>query len=217
MAKLTDEKRIKNLLQMYELDLTTKGSYAKIRKHIKRKYKANASEQASTMPKKFGMVCALIDEHKAVLPEDLQIYYDKMVSEILQKIKDNPPVENEKPRVNIRDRLREKADLAIVELEEQVDEIMLSDFQEKPSPMASLVKYQLKPMHLRFVVKWADESMEEWVESLESDDPQLKEGYSHTTRTKRKRMIAYFNSVKECCEKIKSLTKKKSSVRIKIR
>ncbi len=217
MAKLTDEKRIKNLLQMYELDLTTKGSYAKIRKHIKRKYKANASEQASTMPKKFGMVCALIDEHKAVLPEDLQIYYDKMVSEILQKIKDNPPVENEKPRVNIQDRLREKADLAIVELEEQVDEIMISDFQEKPSPMASLVKYQLKPMHLRFVVKWADESMEEWVESLESDDPQLKEGYSHTTRTKRKRMIAYFNSVKECCEKIKSLTKKKSSVRIKIR
>ena len=37
MAKLTDEKRIRNLLQLYELDLTTKGSYAKIRKHIQSK------------------------------------------------------------------------------------------------------------------------------------------------------------------------------------
>ena len=217
MAKLTDEKRIRNLLQLYELDLTTKGSYAKIRKHIIKKHKVNASEQASTMPKRFGLICALLDEHKAVLPEDLQTYYDKMVSEILQKIKDNPPDENEKPKVNIQDRLREKADLAIVELEEQVDEIMLSDFQEKPSPMASLVKYQLKPMHLRFVIKWANEELEDWVESLESDDPQLKEAYAHTTKTKKKKMIAYFNSVKECCEKIKSLTKKKSSVRIKIR
>jgi len=72
-------------------------------------------------------------------------------------------------------------------------------------------------MHLRFVIKWADEELEEWVESLESEDPQLKEGYAHTTKTKKKKMIAYFNSVKECCEKIKSLTKKKSSVRIKIR
>ena len=83
--------------------------------------------------------------------------------------------------------------------------------------MASLVKYQLKPMHLRFVIKWANEELEDWVESLESDDPQLKEAYAHTTKTKKKKMIAYFNSVKECCEKIKSLTKKKSSVRIKIR
>ena len=101
MAKLTDEKRIRNLLQLYELDLTTKGSYAKIRKHIKKKYKANASEQASSMPKRFGLICALLDEHKAVLPEDLQTYYDERVSEILQKIKDNPPDENEKPRVAV--------------------------------------------------------------------------------------------------------------------
>jgi len=217
MAKLTDEKRIRNLLQLYELDLTTKGSYAKIRKHIKKKYKANASEQASTMPKRFGLICALIDEHKPVLPEDLQTYYDERVSEILQKIKDNPPVEKEKPKINIQDRLRQKADIAIADLEEQVDDMFMSDFQEKPSPLAILVKYQLKPMHLRFVIEWANEAMEDWVEALEPEDPQIKEAYDHITKTKKKRMIAYYESVKQSCEKIKSLTKKKSSVKIKIR
>jgi len=217
MAKLTDEKRIRNLLQVYELNLSTKGSYAKIRKHLKKKYKADASEQASTMIPKFGHVCALLDEHKKIkLPEDIQVFYDEKVSEILQKIKDNPPPVREKPKVKIQDRLREKADKCISELEEQFDDIMLSDFKDKPSPMATIVKHQFKPMHLRFIIKWADDESKEWIESLDSDDPQMKEAYGHFTITKRKKMIAYFNSVKECCEKIKSLTKKKSSVRIKI-
>ena len=137
--------------------------------------------------------------------------------DMVQKIKDNPPPVKEKPKVNIQDRLRQKADIAIADLEEQVDDIFMSDFQEKPSPLPILVKYQLKPMHLKFVIEWANEAMEDWVEALEPDDPQIKEAYEHTTKTKKKKMIAYYESVKECCEKIKSLTKKKSSVKIKIR
>ena len=72
-------------------------------------------------------------------------------------------------------------------------------------------------MHLKFVIEWANEAMEDWVEALQPKDPQIKEAYNHTTKTKKKKMIAYYESVKESCEKIKSLTKKKSSVKIKIR
>ena len=165
-GKLVDEDRIKDLLNWYSGDLTTKGAYAKIRKHIKKKYDADASLAASDMPTRFGHICALLDDKKVKLPEDIQKFYDEQVEIILQKIKDNPPPVREKPKVNIQDRLRQKAD---------------------------------------------------WVEALEPEDPQIKEGYAHTTKTKKKRMIAYYESVKECCEKIKSLTKKKSSVKIKIR
>jgi len=216
-GKLVDADRIKDLLNWYSGDLTTKGAYAKIRKHMKKKYDADASLAASDMPTRFGHICALLDDKKVKLPEDIQKFYDEQVEIILQKIKDNPPPVREKPKVNIQDRLRQKADIAIAELEEQVDDMFMSDFQEKPSPLPILVKYQLKPMHLKFVVEWANEAMEDWVEALEPEDPQIKEGYAHTTKTKKKRMIAYYESVKECCEKIKSLTKKKSSVKIKIR
>ena len=54
---------------------------------MKKKHKANASEQPSSMPKRFGLICALLDEHKAVLPEDLQTYYDEKVSEIYKRSK----------------------------------------------------------------------------------------------------------------------------------
>ena len=160
-GKLVDEDRIKDLLNWYSGDLTTKGAYAKIRKHIKKKYDADASLAASDMPTRFGHICALLDDKKVKLPEDIQKFYDEQVEIILQKIKDNCC--KGKTKVNIQDRGCQKADMALLGMKNKLMICLCQTFR-KNAALAILVKYQLKRTH-EFVVEWANEGMEDWVET----------------------------------------------------
>ena len=207
-----DDKKADQLLSWYSTEKSSKFAFNRIKGHMKKKYKVDASEQAKTMPPRFGYICCMLEDKKE-LPDSWQKYYDSNVNELLQKIKDNPILEPEKPKITIQDRLRMKADDCIGELEGQVDDIMNSDFKVKPSALEVFKKFGMKFMHIRFIKKWAENEKEEWEEALSGEDVILTEAYG-LPKSKLKKMVDYYNSVIEDCSKIKSLTIKKTNVKV---
>tara|TARA_B100001778_G_C18580958_1_gene627402 strand:+ start:1276 stop:1944 length:669 start_codon:yes stop_codon:yes gene_type:complete len=208
------EKKIDNLLSWYTGQKTAKAAQRQTIRHMKKKYKANASEQFKAVPIKFGYICMMLDD-KIELSKNLKEFYDENVKILLQLIKDNPVVESDKPKITIQDRLSMKADECIAELEYQVDEVMNSDFKSKPSPLEILKKFNMKPVHTRFIKKWAEIEKEEWEKASTGEDKDLTEAYGRP-KSKLKKMVAYYNSVIDDCSKVKSLTNKKRGVKIKI-
>tara|TARA_R100001129_G_scaffold164438_2_gene130635 strand:- start:1169 stop:1831 length:663 start_codon:yes stop_codon:yes gene_type:complete len=208
------EKKCDNLLNWYMGQHTVKAAHRQIIRHMKKNYKVNASEQAKTAPTRFGYICMMLSD-KVELSESIKEFYDENVKILLQKIKDNPVAEPDKPKITIQDRLSMKADECIGELEYQVDELMISDFKSKPSPLELLKKFGMKPMHTRFIKKWAEAEKEEWEKASSGEDKELTKAYGLPI-SKLKKMVAYYNSVIDDCSKVKSLTNKKRGVKIKI-
>lgn len=208
------EKKLDNLLNWYMGQKSAKAAQRQIIRHMKKKHRVNASEQAKAIPVRFGYICIMLDD-KIELSESLKEFYDENVKTLIQLIKDNPVAEPDKPKITIQDRLSMKADECIAELEYQVDEVMNSDFKAKPSPLEILKKFNMKPVHTRFIKKWAEIEKEEWEKASTGEDKDLTEAYG-STKSKLKKMVAYYNSVIDDCSKVKSLTNKKQGVKIKI-
>ena len=61
---------------------------------------------------------------------------------------------------------------------------MLSDFQEKPSPISLVVSTKTNAPML--VIKWADEELEEWVEFRSQKTHNLKSICTHNKNKKKK-------------------------------
>ena len=98
------------------------------------------------------------------------------------------------PTVTIQDRLNEKVSEIIGELEGAIDELVISKFKTTPSPYG-IMHDKAKGMHATRIIEWAKKRRQEFDEVINTDDEQIKEGYSNFTKTELKKLVTYCDSI----------------------
>lgn len=190
-------------LSWYSQNKDTKDAVKWATEYFKKKQKLDVSSVIKTYPSTFGFICRIVLNGGQLCIKD-QIWFDDIVKKIKQQLNE-PVVVEDKPKavvINIQDRIREKADGAIAELESQVDDLIISGFVANSQPYAVFHTLNIKDAQTKYIVEWAKSKRIEFDEVMNTDDKELKEAYSNFTKPQLKKMIAYFDQVILDCQKI---------------
>jgi hypothetical protein len=98
------------------------------------------------------------------------------------------------PTVSIQDRLREKVSDIAGELDGAVDDYIVSGYKTQKSPFA-IMKDTTKGVHAHRLVDIFRKRRIEFDSVLNTDDNQVREGYSNFTKPQLKKVIAYFDQI----------------------
>ncbi|QMP83963.1 MAG: hypothetical protein [Caudoviricetes sp.] len=137
--------------------------------------------------------------------ENSQEYLERKLIETLEKHASNNTQEVKVEKVNvvsIQDRIRDKANDLIGDVEEMIDKnetFSLYDWlkaNEIPATYAPRIAAYYAPV------------LAELIEASEGLDPQLKEGYKHFTKKQLEQRIMFFNTLIEDAERYSDTTKK---------
>jgi hypothetical protein len=170
--------------------------------YFKKFHKIDASSVLKDKISTFGFICRIVTNGGILSPKD-QIWLDNEVEKIKDELK-NPVTQTvattSTPIVNIQERIRDKANECIAELEVQIDDLILSNFSANSQPYAVFHTLNIKDVQTKYIIEWAKEKRKEFDEV--GDDEQLKEGYSNFKKTEIKKLIAYFDQVILDCSKV---------------
>jgi hypothetical protein len=105
-------------------------------------------------------------------------------------------------KISIQDRMREKTQDVIGDIEEMID-------TNKPFSLYDWMKAQQLPAaYCNAIIAFYTPILDELIEALDSKDPQLKEGYSYFTKKELRDRVVFFNKIIEDCEQYSNVTKK---------
>ena len=96
--------------------------------------------------------------------------------------------------VSIQDRINEKVSEIIGDLEGAIDDLIISKFKTTPSPYG-IMHDKAKGMHASRIIEWSKVRRQEYDEVLNTDDEQLKEGYSNFSKNELKKLVAYCDTI----------------------
>ena len=198
------EKNLGDALSWYATNRKAKDSQKYASAYFKKVHKLDILPVVKTKPTQFGFVCRILTNGGVLSPERKE-WFDGQVEELKKElVKAKAKVKTEQfievVKVNIQDRIREKAIECIGELEGQIDDIILKS--ESPQPYAVMHTLGIKGVHTRAILEWSREKRAEFEEVLTTDDSQLKEGYSNFKKTDLKKIIAYCDQVILDCNKV---------------
>ena len=134
-----------------------------------------------------------------LLPEEQERLNNEIARLIVSLAKPQEVVE-EKPatnRPNVQEIMRDRAREAQGELEGVLDEFMGADLKLKTDGrvMRELSERNVLPQHISMLVEIWQKKIREFTEVLETDDKQLKEGYSHYNKTQMKAIIKFCEAI----------------------
>lgn len=172
--------------------------------YFKKKLKIDASSVLKSKVATFGFVCRIVSNGGS-LPIKNQVWFDSEIEDIKKAlakkpVDDSPVVKTNV--INIQDRIREKASECIGELEGQIDDLILSGFKANVAPYAIFHTMNIKDAQTKFIVEWAKGKRIEFDEVLNTDDEQIKEGWSNYTKPQIKKLVAYCDQVILDCQKV---------------
>ena len=198
------EKDLGIALSWYSINRKAKDSQKYASAYFKKVHKLDILPVIKTKPTQFGFVCRILTNGGVLSPERKE-WFDGQVEELKKElVKAKAKVKTEQfievVKVNIQDRIREKAIECIGEFEGQIDDIILKS--ESPQPYAVMHTLGIKGVHTRAILEWSREKRAEFEEVLTTDDSQLKEGYSNFKKTELKKIIAYCDQVILDCNKV---------------
>lgn len=107
---------------------------------------------------------------------------------------DDLPVE-EAPKVNIQDRIREKASEEAGEVEGLIDDFILSGCKNAPDMESYFRSRQLSSVVMNRICNLFIERAKEIQEAMTTDDPQLKEGYSNFSKPQLRKFKEFLDSI----------------------
>jgi hypothetical protein len=191
-------------LSWYSQNKDKKDAFKWACEFFKKKHKLDASPILKDKISTFGFICRIV-LNGGILSSKDQVWFDAEIGEVKEKLKGFKSVVEDKPKgivINIQDRIRAKANDAIVELEGQVDDMITSGFSANSQPYAVFHTLQIKDAQTKFITEWAKGKRIEFDEVMNTDDKELKEAYSNFTKPQLKKMIAYFDQVILDCQKI---------------
>jgi len=169
-----------------------------LKKHHKLTVTTNLKEKGST----FGFICRILTNGGSLPPES-QLWFEKEIEKIKQEFLSEKNVQtSDKPLINIQSRIREKVSECIGELEGQIDELILSKFKANTSPYGIFHSHALKEIHIKYIVDHFKIKRQEFDFVLNSNDPEIKEGYSNFTKPHLKKLVAYCDQVILDCAKV---------------
>ena len=198
------EKDLGIALSWYSINRKAKDSQKYASAYFKKVHKLDILPVIKTKPTQFGFVCRILTNGGVLSPERKE-WFDGQVEELKKElVKAKAKVKTEQfievVKVNIQDRIREKAIECIGEFEGQIDDIILKS--ESPQPYAVMHTLGIKGVHTRAILEWSREKRAEFEEVLTTDYSQLKEGYSNFKKTDLKKIIAYCDQVILDCNKV---------------
>jgi len=146
-----------------------------------------------------GIMARLI-ETGSELQEKESLFFANKIEE-LKKAIPKPEVvkvvKEEPSPTTIQDRMLEKAKEMAGEFEGLIDDFITQDKSFDPATV--LKNYQISGPVAKLIVPMFDKQIAELEEVLEGNDEQLNEGYSHLKKTKIKKLLALYQSIKEAC------------------
>jgi hypothetical protein len=102
-------------------------------------------------------------------------------------------------RPNIQELMRDRASEAFGEIDGLADEFMIAgypkDFVTKDKVVGFLTEQKVLPQHIGAYIKHWEKLKAEYEEVKEGKCPQLKEGYSHITRTQLNNLIKFADQI----------------------
>ena len=186
-------------LNWYCQNKVSKDAEKYILTYFKKNHKLNLeAEELKSCSTTFGYICRIIT-NGGILNSTNQMWFDEKVQEIKKSIstKKVAPVNVVAVKSNvisIQDRMAEKISIVAGELEGSVDDYVLNDFNKTPSPY-SIMSDTIKAMHSPKIVTIFKKHRDEIELAIASDDEQLKEGYSHRSKSQLKKLAAYYNLI----------------------
>jgi hypothetical protein len=123
-------------------------------------------------------------------------YIKKEIADVMQEEVEEPEVKVETgPVITIQDRIREKVSECVGELEGQIDELVTTAFKANVSPYAIMHTLDIKGIHANRVVDAFKIKRQEFDVVMNTDDKEVKEGYSNFKKTELKKLVAYCDQV----------------------
>lgn len=162
------------------------------------KYNGSLKEISPT----FGFICRIVT-NGGILPNKYESWFNKEIERIKEcskTKKSTVEVVNTKP--TIQDRLKEKSNLCIAELEGLFDELISSKFKAIVSPYSVLHTLEIK--NTKDILEWSKERRQEYANLLTTIDEQLLEAYSNFTKFQIKKIVTFFDQVILDCAKLTS-------------
>jgi hypothetical protein len=208
--KFTSELSVLDLIKSltwYNQNKQTKDSEKYAIDYFKKKLKLDASSALKNRSSTFGFVCRIVSNGGILNTKD-QEWFDNEINQVKAELKVKPKVvviDASAPVVNvvsIQERIRDKANECIADLEGQVDDILTSQFKTIGSPYGVMHTLNIKDAQTKYIIEWAKQKRNEFDDVMNTDDAELKEGYSNFSKIQLKKMVGYFDQVILDCAKI---------------
>ena len=191
-------------LNWYTQNKTSKDAEKYVTDYFKKKLKKDIGVIAKDCTSTFAHLCRIVYNGGILSVKD-QIWFDYEVKEIENKLNvKKVKVVEEKPTnvISIQDRIREKSQECIGELEGQLDDYIASDYKIDASPYGVMHTMNIKSVHVSRVVDVFKKRRMEFDAVLNTDDKELKEGYGNFTKPQLKKVIAWCDQVILDCMKV---------------
>jgi hypothetical protein len=199
-------------LSWYSQNKDSKDAYKYACDYFKKFHKLDVSSSIKSRSPTFGFVCRIVYNGGILSTKD-QIWFDKEVQKVKDDLQNNFSLQSNTVVVktnviSIQDRIRDKANECIAELESQVDDFILSGCSANVSPYGIFNTLNIKDAQTKYIVEWAKSKRVEFDDVLNTDDSLTKEGYSNFTKPQLKKLIGYFDQVILDCQKLSGIAVK---------
>ena len=195
VAKEISNSELGSMLSWYSQNKSKKDSVKYAIDFFKKKFKLSAESVVKTKTSTFGFICRIVT-NGSILSEKDKEWFDAEIetikTELLEKKEETVVV---KTGPNIQDRIREKANACIGELEGQIDELIDTSFKANVSPYSVMHTLEVKGVHVKQILDWVKLKRAEFDYVLNTDEEDLKEGYSNFKKTELKKIVAYCDQV----------------------
>ena len=191
-------------LNWYSQNRTSKDAEKYITDYFKKKLKIDIGALAKDCNTTLCYLCRIVF-NGGMLDVKNQIWFDNEIKQIENKLKiKKVKVVEEKPTnvVSIQDRIREKSQECIGELEGQLDDYIASDYKIDASPYGVMHTMNIKSVHVNRIVEVFKRRRIEFDNVLNTDDKELKEAYGNFTKPQLKKVIAWCDQVILDCQKV---------------
>lgn len=207
-------------LSWYAQNKDSKDAQKYASDYFKKKYKLNVSDAVKSKSPTFGFLCRIISNGGSLTGKDSE-WFNAEVEDVKSRISEKKVVDTTTVKtnvINIQDRIKEKSSECIGELEAQIDILIDSRFNENVSPYGIMHGMEIKGVHVKHIVDWFKKKRNEYDSVMNTDDPQIKEGYSNFKKTELKKLVAFcdqviLDSTKISGESVKSRKPRKRKVK----
>ena len=191
-------------LNWYTQNRTSKDAEKYVTDYFKKKLKKDIGTIAKECNSTFCYLSRIVYNGGMLSVKD-QIWFDNELKDIEEKLKAKKvKVIEDKPTnvISIQDRIREKSQECIGELEGQLDDYIASDYKIDASPYGVMHTMNIKSVHVNRIVDVFKKRRMEFDDVLNTDDKELKEGYSNFTKPQLKKVVAWCDQVILDCQKV---------------
>lgn len=191
--QLTESDMIQSL-NWYSSNREAKDAEKYLLAFIKKNKFKISSRVVERQPKTFGFLCRM-KLNGAIFTEKQNNAFQTYLGTMLNAVSFDDSVAKPKVNVvNIQERMAEKINEIVGELEGSIDDYIVSEFKTEPSPYA-IMQDRVKGAYVNKITEVFKKRRQEFDEVLTTDDADLKEGYSNFSKSELKKLVTYCDRI----------------------